>query len=100
MISGLQSYAVRPIDSNHCQQLAAGSTRWRDLGGQLAFRVRFAEALQEVTAALGNNNLMILIDDLDRCDPRAVSEVMEAVNFLTSSGNCFVVTAVARGSGG
>ena len=84
------------LDPGRLMAAAAGSTRWRDLGGQLAFRVRFAEALQEVTAALGNNNLMILIDDLDRCDPRAVSEVMEAVNFLTSSGNCFVVMAVAR----
>jgi len=84
------------LDPGRLMAVAAGTTRWRDLGGQLAFRVRFAEALQEVTAALGNNNLTILIDDLDRCDPRAVAEVMEAVNFLTSSGNCFVVMAVAR----
>jgi len=75
---------------------AAGVTRWRDLGGQLAFRVRFAEALREVTTALENTNLTVIIDDLDRCDPRAVAEVMEAINFLTSSSDCFVVLAVAR----
>ncbi|MBX9700054.1 MAG: KAP family NTPase [Acetobacteraceae bacterium] len=84
------------LDPGKLMAMAAGATRWRDLGGQLAFRVRFAEALKEVTDALANNNLTILVDDLDRCDPRAVAEVMEAVNFLTSSANCFIVLAVAK----
>jgi hypothetical protein len=35
--------------------------------------------------------MLILIDDLDRCRPENVLEVLEAVNFLVSSGDCFVV---------
>jgi len=84
------------LDPGRLMASAAGATRWRDLGGQLAYRVRFAEALKEVTDALGRRNLTILIDDLDRCDPRSVAELMEAINFLTSAGGCFVVLAVAK----
>ena len=40
--------------------------------------------------------MLILIDDLDRCRPEKVREVMEAVNFLVSSGQCFVVLGMAR----
>lgn len=68
------------LDPGHLMVAAAGATRWRDLGGQLALRVRFAEALQEVTDALGNRKLTILLDDLDRCDPKSVAEIREAVS--------------------
>jgi len=40
--------------------------------------------------------MLILIDDLDRCKPEAVLEVMEAVNFLVSSGRVYVVLGMAR----
>ncbi len=40
--------------------------------------------------------MMILIDDLDRCRPEKVREVLEAVNFLCTSGECFVVLGMAR----
>ncbi|MBV1800591.1 YCF48-related protein [Siccirubricoccus sp. G192] len=80
-------------------KLLAASTRavrWQDLGGQLAFRARFAEALREVTEALGDRTLTIIVDDLDRCRPDQVAEVMEVLNFLSSSTGCFIILAIAR----
>lgn len=84
------------LDPGKLMSATSRALRRKDLGGQLAFRVRFAEALREITTALGNTNLTIIIDDLDRCDPRAVAEAMEAINFLTSSCDCFVILAIAR----
>ncbi len=68
----------------------------RDLGAQASFRQRFATEFSEVTAALEPRTMLVLIDDLDRCRPEAVLEVMEAVNFLVSSGRVFVVLGMAR----
>src|SRR6185295_1489850 len=40
--------------------------------------------------------LVIFIDDLDRCKPDQVLEVLEAVNFLVESGDCVVVLGIDR----
>jgi hypothetical protein len=58
------------------------------------FRTTFAREFKEVTEALPYR-LVIVIDDLDRCRPQAVLEVMEVVNFLTSAGACFVIFGMA-----
>ncbi|WP_164867850.1 P-loop NTPase fold protein [Rhodovarius crocodyli] len=70
--------------------------RTRDLGAQLSFRARFAEALQETADALGPRTLTIVVDDLDRCRPDQVAEIMETLNYLTGSARCFIVLAIAR----
>ncbi|MCV2363527.1 YCF48-related protein [Paucibacter sp. DJ1R-11] len=77
--------------------LLAGGAKALSVGlaaEQNSFRTRFAEQFAEVTAALPER-LVIVIDDLDRCRPEAVLEIMEAVNFLTSSGECFVIFGMA-----
>ena len=61
---------------------------------QNSFRMRFAEQFGEVARALPQR-MVIVIDDLDRCRPEAVLEIMEAVNFVTSSGPCFVIFGMA-----
>jgi archaellum biogenesis ATPase FlaH len=68
--------------------------RLRDAVAQNSYRITFAEQFAEVTEALPYRSV-IVIDDLDRCKPEAVLEVMEAVNFLTSSGKCFIVFGMA-----
>ena len=62
--------------------------RFRD---RLSFRHQFGHAFGEVCYAFGGRRPIIIIDDLDRCRPSQVTEVLEAVNFLTSNGNCFVL---------
>ena len=84
------------LDPGRLLAAAGRATRWRDLGVQLAFRDRFKEALTEVTVALGRRTLTILIDDLDRCQPEQIAEVLEAINFLTDTDGCFVVFGFDR----
>ena len=60
-----------------------------------SFRTQFAREFDEVTRAL-EFPPVIVIDDLDRCSPDTVLDIMESVNFLTSSGRCFVIFGMAR----
>src|SRR6185369_11973673 len=62
----------------------------------VAFHAQFADEFDDVTAALGRRRLVLLIDDLDRCSPENLLKVLEAMNFLVSSGKCFVVLAMSR----
>ncbi|TCO81753.1 photosystem II stability/assembly factor-like uncharacterized protein [Plasticicumulans lactativorans] len=66
----------------------------RELGAQTSFRYRFQQEFREVTQALAPRTMLILIDDLDRCQPAHVLEVLEAINFLVSSGDCYVVLGI------
>ena len=63
---------------------------------KLGFRHHFGNAFAEVCKAFGPRRLTILIDDLDRCKPGKVVDVLEAVNFLVTSGDCFVVMGVSE----
>ena len=58
------------------------------------FRSQFAKQFEELIKALPYR-LVIVIDDLDRCRPSVVLDVMEAVNYLTSAGECFVIFGMA-----
>jgi len=73
-----------------------GAFKLKDLKAQTGFRSQFETEFGEVTSALGAAQMVILIDDLDRCKPENVLEVLEAINFLVSSGACFVVLAMDR----
>jgi hypothetical protein len=69
----------------------------KDLEAQTSFRQKFAVEFRDFTRALGPRRpLAIFIDDLDRCLPSNVRDVLEAVNFLVSSGDCFVVLGMDR----
>ena len=61
---------------------------------RLSFRYRFQNAFMEVCEVLGDRHLVIIIDDLDRCGGDHILELLEAINFLTSSGSCFVLLAM------
>lgn len=75
----------------------SSSPRQRDLEAQASFRQKFAQDFSEVTRAMGDRSMVIFVDDLDRCRPEHVLEVLEAINFLVTSGECFVVLGMARG---
>lgn len=77
-------------------QRADGILGPRRFTDRLSFRQSFASAYSEVCNAFGNRRLTIFIDDIDRCRPERVVEMMEAINFLTTNGNCFVVMGVSE----
>lgn len=74
----------------------SGKVKVADLEAKTSFRQKFATEFSEVTRALGVRTMPIFIDDLDRCRPEHALEILEAVNFLVSSGECFVVMGLAR----
>ena len=70
-----------------------GNASLGQLSGQLSFRHRFAEEFADSTQALrvgADAGLVIFIDDLDRCAPANLMEILEAVNFLATAGPVFI----------
>lgn len=93
LFRGLRAFGVKP------GALITGLSeraRVREAQAQTGFRYRFAREFRDVTEALQPRTLTVLIDDLDRCRPQNVLDVLEAVNFLVSSGDCFVILGVDR----
>jgi photosystem II stability/assembly factor-like uncharacterized protein len=85
---GIKAFGVSPAD---LMASVSGRFRRRTFEAKVGFRHDFAREFCDVTRALNPRTMLILIDDLDRCRPENVLEVLEAVNFLVSSGDCFVV---------
>jgi hypothetical protein len=83
---------------NPASLLASSSSgaKASDLEAQTSLRHRFAMDFKEVTKAMGDRSLIVFIDDLDRCRPEHVLQILEAVNFLASSGECYIVVGMAR----
>ena len=67
-----------------------------DLGAKVSFQLRFAEQFRDVTEAFNDKQIVIFIDDLDRCRPEKIMEILEAINFLASSGQCFIILGLSR----
>jgi hypothetical protein len=70
-----------------------------DFSDKLTFRHRFGEQFDDVCNALltrTSPGLVILIDDLDRCQPEDVLKILEAINYLVSAGPCIVVLGMDR----
>ena len=72
----------------------AENFKLKNASAQTNFRSDFAKEFDEVTHSLPYT-MVIVIDDLDRCQPATVLTIMEAVNFLVSSGKCFVIFGMA-----
>jgi photosystem II stability/assembly factor-like uncharacterized protein len=89
---------IRAFGTNPAQLLVglAGVRRVSDLEAHTGLRHRFAEEFREVTTALAPRTMPIFVDDLDRCHPKQVLEVLEAISFLVTSGDCFVVLGMDR----
>ncbi len=88
MLQGFQAFGLNPA------KLLASVTekaKLSDLGEQTSFRHRFAQEFEDVTAALQPRTMTVFIDDLDRCEPDQVMSVMQSLNFLSSSGECFLI---------
>ncbi len=58
-------------------------------------RARFADEFADVTTALGNNKMVIFIDDLDRCSQENLIDILENINFISSSGDCYLLLGMA-----
>jgi photosystem II stability/assembly factor-like uncharacterized protein len=92
---GLLAFGARPFTlmASLRRTLRLGDDEQRE---RVTFQTQFADDFRDVTEALGDRKMVLLIDDLDRCSGENLMRVLQAVNFLTSSGRCFVVLATSR----
>lgn len=85
----LKAFTANPASLLHS---AAPGVSEKEIEAQTSFRMSFAKEFADVTRALGQNHrLVIFVDDLDRCRPVNVAEMMEAINYVTVAGDCAFV---------
>ena len=92
-LGALRSFGVRP---GELLAVTSSNASAKDLEAQTSFRYRFAREFQDVTQALAPRRLVIFVDDLDRCRPAHVLQMLELVNYLATAGDCFIVLALDR----
>jgi hypothetical protein len=81
------------------EQLLARAKPKADIADKLSFRYRFEREFRETAAALRGGpspGLVVFIDDLDRCQAKNVVELLEAINFIVSAGECFVIVGMDK----
>ena len=67
----------------------------KNFAERIGFLQEFNSEFERVVRALPSNNfLAIFVDDLDRCPPDRVADVLEALNRLMESRSCFVVLGI------
>jgi photosystem II stability/assembly factor-like uncharacterized protein len=94
LYQGLKAFNIKPSVLLASLSGRAGAKELEDKTG---FRHKFALEFGEVTYALGHRKPVIFIDDLDRCMPEKVVEVVECINFIVNSGDCFFVLGLDPG---
>jgi KAP family P-loop domain len=78
-------------------QWAAKSVSLPDWSQHAGLRQQFSKDFTDITQALGTERLVLLIDDLDRCEPHQVAQNLATLNFITSNqAPCFVVLAMDK----
>jgi hypothetical protein len=68
----------------------SGQSSLKEIDQQLSFRYRFASEFSIFCDTLRrppHPGLVIFIDDLDRCAPKQTVDILEAINFVTSTRN-------------
>ena len=59
---------------------------------RLEFIGEFSKEFERVTAKMPQNRrLVIFVDDLDRCPPDRVADVLETINMLTEASYCYFI---------
>jgi hypothetical protein len=93
--AGLRAFGVNPAT---LMASTSQNFKLRDASAQAGFRFQFEREFAEVTSALerSDRRMVIFIDDLDRCQPEKVVQVLESINFLVSAGRCFVILGMDR----
>jgi KAP family P-loop domain len=91
MRSRLGAQGIDPL-----RLFTGGRLKASDLQERAGFRQKFAAEFHDVTKALNPTTMVIIIDDLDRCRKENVMSTLQLINFLVSSGDCYVLIGIAR----
>jgi len=90
LLRTLQGFAINPK-----RLVSVNQGRDSRQGYDPGARARFAAEFRDVTQALGSNKMVIFIDDLDRCSQDNLIDILENINFMASSGDCFMILGMA-----
>src|SRR5204862_512776 len=96
LITFLKGFRAFGVDPSSLLASKSNAAKAKDLRAQTSFRYRFENQFHEVTNSLNPLTMVVLVDDLDRCRPAEVYNMLEAINFLVSCGDCFVIMGLVR----
>ena len=88
LLKTIQAFGLSPVS---LMNTMTEGMRRGTLAANPGARYQFAQEFADVTRALGDRKMVVFIDDLDRCQPDHVVEVLEVINYLMTSGRCFVI---------
>ncbi|MDF3012002.1 MAG: hypothetical protein K0Q78_206 [Cellvibrio sp.] len=83
--------ALRAFGLNPLSLMTAQGDRQAQTRVDPSARQQFAREFNEVAKSLSLGRMVIFIDDLDRCSRENVVDILEAINFLSVSGDCYIV---------
>lgn len=83
--------ALRAFGLNPLSLVTAQGDRQTQRQVDPSARQQFAREFNEVAKSLSLGRMVIFIDDLDRCSKENVVDILEAINFLSVSGDCYIV---------
>lgn len=94
----LFSYTLRPFPASPAILVASLDKRFNlsKAEAQTDFRQRFRRHFGQMARALQPKTMVIFIDDLDRCKPEKAAELLEAANYLSDAGPCFIILGISR----
>ncbi|HEY5674642.1 MAG TPA: YCF48-related protein [Malonomonas sp.] len=95
-VAVLKGFVAFGLDPKKLIPTIPGRLQVKNLNVELSFRQKFSSEFKDVTRALQPRTMLILIDDLDRCKAEHVLEILETINYLVTSGACYVVLGMAR----
>ena len=97
VIAVLRRLRVLKLDPAKLMTTLTERTKVGAFRDQLSFRHKFGEEFKDVCLELRtarSPGMVIMIDDLDRCRPENVLEILEAVNFLVTVAPCFIFLGI------
>ncbi|WP_168427334.1 KAP family P-loop NTPase fold protein [Candidatus Colwellia aromaticivorans] len=96
LLASMDKISTMVRSSNPIRLLIGSPGRNLDLRSNVGLREKFAKEFNMLCKALGDTTLTIFIDDLDRCKESRIMDVMETLNYLVSSGDCYIVLGMER----
>ncbi|MFZ4572791.1 MAG: KAP family P-loop NTPase fold protein [Phycisphaerales bacterium] len=93
-LRAMRAFGFDPVDTVKTAVSRGDEKRTASATLSTASRTQFAKKFGEVTAAIGpERKMVIFIDDLDRCDAESVVQMLQAMNYLVTAGQCVIVAA-------
>lgn len=86
LLQALRAFGMSPLNL-----MTAQGDRQAQARVDPSARQQFAREFNEVAKSLSLGRTVIFIDDLDRCSRENVVDILEAINFLSVSGDCYIV---------